>query len=84
MYVAQHDMLDGLARPGLDGLPEFLAIGEAPAAIRHQNSIPADNEADVGNGVLVLGSCILVNAPPDKYARRDLVEPRLGRATESR
>jgi hypothetical protein len=51
--MRHHDILDGQARSSVDGRAESLSIREAAAGIHDGDGVTADNEADVGDGIVV-------------------------------
>jgi len=52
---------------------QTLTVNQASARVHHGNGIPADDESNVGDGVLVGGSCIFVDAAPDVYSGGNFV-----------
>lgn len=74
MDVAQQDVADWFCGGGANGGAEGLAVGEAAAWVGDQNGVAADDEADVGDGVVIGRAGVLIDAAADVDAGGDFLK----------
>ena len=53
-----------------DGSAQPLAIGQAAAGVGDQHRLAPDDETDIGDGIVIAGAGILIDAAPDMEAGR--------------
>ncbi len=76
--VGHHHIADWDARDARDVGPQALAVLEAPAGVNHGDGVPAYDEADVGDGVVVGCGSVFVQAATDEDSGGDFLEGERG------
>jgi hypothetical protein len=73
MDMRHHNIPDRQARDLPNGRAQTLTVNQTSARIHHRNRIPADDEPDVRDGIVVRGRRVFVNAPSDVDPRGNFV-----------
>ncbi len=73
MNVGHHHVLDRQLSCLPNGRSQALAVDQTSPGVHDRNSVPSNDEPDVGNRVVVLGSRVLIDASPDVDSWRNLV-----------
>jgi hypothetical protein len=72
MDVGQHHIADRPVRRGADRVPQALSLDGAAAGIHHHHRLVADDEADIGEPILVGRAGLLRGALMDEEPGRHL------------
>src|SRR3954468_22988931 len=78
MGVREDHVANGQRSVHANGRAQRLSVLGAAASVHRRDAVPADDEADVGNGTAVCGIGVFVPAAADEESARDFDELRKG------